>query len=298
VLDPRDHWLYNSNDAPWRAAGPDSPRAADFPAYMDQAGPNSRGDHATALLSSAHDLTPQGLRAIAYDPDMPFFAQAVPALVAAWDALPASDPRRARLAGPVALLRGWDHKWSAASEPTTLANFWGDELWALAGRRRPPHGNMWTAMAALSANDRLDSLDRAVDRLDHDWGSWHMPWGEVNRFQRLDDAIVNESFDDHGASIPVPFVSSRWGSLASFAAHPYPGTRRWYGNNGNSFVAIVEFGPRVRAMAVTAGGESGHPGDPHFNDEAHRYAEGDLRPVYFYDEDLRGHIARTYHPGG
>lgn len=97
--------------------------------------------------------------------------------------------------------------------------------------------------------------------------------------------------------MPVPFASARWGSLASFGARAYPGTRRWYGTGGNSFVAIVEFGPRLRAWAVTAGGESGNPASPHFNDQAGRYASGDLRPVYFYREDLEGHIERSYHPG-
>ena len=91
----------------------------------------------------------------------------------------------------------------------------------------------------------------------------------------------------------MPFASARWGSLASFAARAYPGTRRWYGTSGNSFVAVVEFGPRVRAWAVTAGGESGDPASPHFNDQAERYASGNLRPVYFYREDLQGHAARN-----
>jgi acyl-homoserine-lactone acylase len=297
VRDPAAHWLYNSNDAPWRAAGADSPRAADFPRYMDMAGASSRGDHAVALLGRARALTPDGLRQIAYDPWMPLFPQLIPGLDAAWAALPAGDARRARLAGPVALLRGWDSRWSAESHETTLAAFWGEELWALALRRRPPHGNLWDAMRALSGADKLDAFARAVDRLDRDWGSWRVPWGEVNRFQRLDDAIANQSFRDDAPSIPVPFASARWGSLASFAARAYPGTRRWYGTSGNSFVALVEFGPRVRAWAVTAGGESGRPGSPHFNDEAERYASGNLRPVYFYDADLVGHIERSYHPG-
>ena len=297
VHDPRGGWLYNSNDAPWRAAGADSPRQAAFPRYMDEDGPNPRGDHATALLGAARDLTPEGLRRIAFDPWMPFFPRVVPGLADAWAALPASDPLRGRLEGPVRLLRGWDARWSAASEPTTLASFWAEELWTLAGRRRAPHGNMWEAIAALSGSDKLDALDRAVARLEREWGGWRVPWGEVNRFQRLDDAIAGQRFHDDGASIPVPFAQARWGSLASFAAHAYPGTRRWYGTSGNSFVALVEFGPRVRAWAVTAGGESGDPASRHFNDEAARYAAGDLRPVYFYDADLRGHIERSYHPG-
>ncbi len=297
VRDPAGHWIYNSNDAPWRAAGASSPSQAAFPRYMDQAGANPRGDHATALLAAARGLTPEGLRRIAYDPWMPFFPRIVPSLAEAWAALPRADPLRARLEGPVRLLRDWDSRWSAGSEPTTLAAFWAEELWTLAGRRRPPHGNMWEAMAALSGRDKLDMLNSAVGRLERDWHGWRVPWSEVNRFQRLDDAIANQSFHDDGPSIPVPFAQARWGTLASFASRPYPGTRRWYGTSGNSFVAIVEFGSRIRAWAVTAGGESGHPGNPHFNDEAERYAAGNLRPVYFYREDLAGHAERTYHPG-
>ena len=95
----------------------------------------------------------------------------------------------------------------------------------------------------------------------------------------------------------MPFTSSRWGSLASFGAQAYPNTKRWYGTSGNSFVAVVEFGDSVRARAITAGGESGNPASPHFDDEAMRYATGDLRPVYFYRSQLKGHTERVYHPG-
>ena len=296
VRDPGTNWLYNANDEPWRAAGPESPRRDAFPRYMDMAGPNPRGDHAIHLLDGARALTPEGLRAIAYSPWMPFFAEIVPGLAEAWVALPRNDPLRARLQEPVATLRTWDRRWSAESRPTTLASFWADELWTLAGRQRPSHGNMWVAMNALGPGDRLAALARAVERLERDWGGWRVPWGEVNRFQRNDGAIV-QTFDDARPSVPVPFGYARWGSLASFAARAYPGTRRWYGTSGNSFVAIVEFGPRLRAWAVTAGGESGDPASPHFNDQAERYAAGDLRPVYFYRDELEGHVAETYHPG-
>jgi acyl-homoserine-lactone acylase len=296
VRDPRTNWLYNSNDAPWRAAGADSPRQAAFPRYMDMAGANPRGDHATTVLGAARSLTPDALRRIAFDSWLPFFVRATADLDRAWAALPRGDARRARFAQPVALLRDWDKRWAADSEATTLACFWAEELWAAAGRERPPHGNYWQAMNALSPADRLATFGRALDRLEREWGSWQVRWGEVNRFQRNDGAIV-QTFSDDRPSIAVPFPSARWGTLASFASRSYPGTRRWYGTSGNSFVAVVEFGPRLRAWAVTAGGESGHPDSPHFNDEAGRYASGNLRSVYFYQADLAGHSERTYHPG-
>jgi len=104
-------------------------------------------------------------------------------------------------------------------------------------------------------------------------------------------------FSDAGPSIPVAFTSSNWGSLAAFEARAYPGTKKRYGTRGNSFVAVVEFGDNVRAVAVTAGGESGDPKSKHFNDEAERYATGNLREVYFYRSQLNGHTEKQYHPG-
>jgi acyl-homoserine lactone acylase PvdQ len=142
----------------------------------------------------------------------------------------------------------------------------------------------------------LESLSDASGRLAADFGSWKTPWGDINRFQRLTGDIV-QPFSDAGPSLPVGFTSSVWGSLASFGARPYPGTKKWYGTSGNSFVAVVEFGEKVRARAVTAGGENGNPGSPHFNDEAGRYSTGDLREVYFYRAQLEGHTEREYHPG-
>ena len=147
-----------------------------------------------------------------------------------------------------------------------------------------------------AAGELLEALAAAADTLAAGFGTWRTPWGDINRFQRLTGDIV-QPFNDSGPSIPVGFTSGVWGSLASFGARAWPGTRKWYGTSGNSFVAVVEFGDSVRARAVTAGGESGHPDSPHFNDEAERYAAGNLRDVYFYRPQLRGHTEREYHPG-
>jgi acyl-homoserine-lactone acylase len=121
--------------------------------------------------------------------------------------------------------------------------------------------------------------------------------GRDQRFQRINADIEPPHFDDGQPSIPIGFTSSRWGSLASFGARSYPGTKKWYGTSGNSFVAVVEFGKRVRARAVTAGGESGNPSSPHFNDEAGRYASGNLREVYYY-RDQQGTHRAAVPPGG
>ncbi|MEO7063876.1 MAG: penicillin acylase family protein [Dokdonella sp.] len=298
VINPPNGWTFNTNDWPYSAAGPYSPKKADYPRYMDTFGENPRGLHATRLLTDIKNVTLPSLITAAFDSYLPAFARQLPVLFADYDALAANDPLRAKLAGQIQLLRDWDYRWGIASMPTSLAVFWGDTLWNEVSKSDTAEGlSIYDRMAdKAGAKARLNALVEASDRLTTDFGSWGVPWGEINRFQRIDDAI-EQKFDDSKPSIPVPFTSSRWGSLASFGAHRWPGTKRYYGTGGNSFVAAVEFGPKVSARAITAGGESGHPGSKHFNDEAERYTTGNLRIVYFWPEQLQGHTERQYHPG-
>ena len=281
LRNPGVGWLYNTNNFPWSAAGPDSPQKDKYPAYVDRGSENARGIHAIRVLENRKDFTLDKLIEGAYDSYLPAFAEQLPPLIKAYEALPASDPLKKTLAEPMAMLRGWDYRWASDSVPTSLAVFWGEE----SGRRN-----------AKTPPELLQALSAASDRLQADFGTWKTPWGEINRYQRLTGDIV-QPFSDAGPSIPVGFTSARWGSLASFGARTYPGTKKMYGTSGNSFVAVVEFGDRVRAKAVTAGGQSGDPKSPHFADQAERYAKGDLREVYFYREQLQGHIKREYRPG-
>jgi acyl-homoserine-lactone acylase len=267
-------------------------------------GENPRGLHMMELLNSRHGFTLDSLIKTAFDPHVTAFDRLVPGLVKAWEGLDAADPRKARLAEPVAMLRGWDHRWGEDSEATSLAVFWAEDLYAIVKPNvnkpipaelsdQPPR----TVQADLAPDAvKIEALEHAVGRLETSFGGWRVPWGEINRYQRLDDSI-QPHFDDAKPSIPVAFTYSEWGSLASFSAKAYPNTKKYYGTDGNSFVAAVEFGPRVKARAVTAGGESGHPGSAHFDDQAQRYVSGDFRSVYFYADELKGHARRRYHPG-
>ena len=288
VVNPANGWVFNVNDGPWWGAGKDSPKQAAFARYFDSEGKQPRTPHAIAVLSARPTFTLDSLVEAAYDPWMPSFASMIPGLVAASARHP--DPARAEA---VALLGKWDNRWSLTSTETSLAVFWGEALWERGKAPAEAQGiGVAEWMGKASDEDQLAALDSAMARLKADFGSWQVPWGEINRYQRNDGAI-QQTFDDAKPSVGVPFASAQWGSLASFGAKRYPGTKRYYGTYGNSFVAAVEFGPRVRARAVTAGGESGDPASPHFGDQIGRYAAGNLRPVYFWPEDQAGHIVST-----
>jgi acyl-homoserine lactone acylase PvdQ len=300
VINPDVGWVYNANNWPWSAAGPDSPERDDYPAFVETGRwETPRGHHALRLLTEGSGFTMSSLTQAGYDSHLPAFASMVPALVKAYDALPPANAQRSALAKPIDVLRSWDYRWGVHSVPTSLAVFWGEEVLrrvARPAREAGMPGEDFVATGAAPNDVLIDAFAAAVQRLEADFGTWQTPWGHINRFQRI-DANIAPRFDDAKPSIPVPFTSARWGSLASFGARPYENTKKWYGSSGNSFIAVVEFGDSVRARAVTAGGESGHLDSPHFNDQATHYAMGALRDVYFYRKDVEAHTERSYRPG-
>ena len=298
VVNPPSGWIYNTNDAPWWAAGPNSPRKQDYPVYVEKGEWSARGRHAVRVLDGTRDFTLESLMRSAFDPYLPWFEKPLPTLVRAWDDAPDSNALKQRLREQVELLRAWDLRWGESSVPTTLAVFWGENISRRVARAARGAGILAEDYIPRQATpaDLLEALAAASDTLTARFGTWRTPWGDINRFQRLTGDIA-QPFNDSAPSIPVAFTAGQWGSLAAFGARAYPGTRKRYGTSGNSFVAVIEFGDSVRARAVTAGGVSGHPGSPHFNDEAQRYATGNLRDVYFYRPQLQGHTEREYHPG-
>ena len=295
LLNPASGWLYNSNNFPWSAAGSSSLKQSDFPKYVDNGTELARGLQAVRVLKNRKDFTLEKLRDAAYDSYLPWFEKTVPALVAAWDKLPAEDPLKIKLADQIKVLREWNFRWSTDSAATSLGIFWGGEILRVVS---PTAGVMSQDNVAAKATpvQLLEALMKASDKLAADFGNWRTKWGEINRFQRLTEDIV-QPFSDAAPSLPVGFTSGNWGSLASFGAAPTRNTKKWYGTSGNSFVAVVEFGKKVRAKAISAGGESGNPKSTHFNDQALLYSKGELRDVYFYPNELKGHTKKKYVPG-
>jgi acyl-homoserine-lactone acylase len=298
VTNPANGWIQNTNNWPFRVAGASSPREKDSPKYMWSLPENARGLHALRVLENAKDVTLDSLIGLAYDSYLTAFEPLVPALARDWDALPDSDPLKAQLAPQVAALRGWNLRYAADSVPTALAVYWGQAMVAnaAAAARKKEMPVVDYISTSITPQDRLQALARAVARLEADFGTWHTPWGNINRFQRA-SGDVKQQYDDARPSLPVPFPSAVWGSLASFGMSAPQKTKRIYGDRGNSFVAVVEFGPRVRAKSILAGGNNSNPASPHYADQAEMYSRGQFKDVLFYKEDIEQQLERRYHPG-
>ena len=297
VHNPATGWIQNCNSTPFTVSGSASPKRKDYPSYMAPDEENARGIHAVRVLENRKGFTVESLIEAAYDSYLTGFEPILPGLLKAYDQLPGSSPLKAQLKEPIDSLRHWNLRFSVTSVPTTVAVYWGQEMVRVArAEEETEAGSVFDYIAKkASPAARLEALVVAVTKLATDFGTWKTGWGEVNRFQRVSGDIV-QPFNDSLPSLPVGFASAQWGSLASFGSRFY-GTKKMYGTSGNSFVAAVEFGPRVRAKSILAGGVSGDPKSPHFYDQAAMYAKGQFKDVLFYREDVEKHAERTYQPG-
>ncbi|MEZ5526004.1 MAG: penicillin acylase family protein [Gammaproteobacteria bacterium] len=295
IVNPVNGWLQNSNSTPFTVAGDNSPRREDYPTYMAPDAENFRAKHSIPLLEAAHDITLDTLLDLAYDPYLPGFEQLIPGLVAAWDADSANWPQ---LKDAIDELRDWDLRVRSDSVAMSLAHFYG-----MNASQAIDTPNELTQLEQInwlgtdsSPAERLQVFTDTLTELNDKFGGWNTPWGEINRFQRL-SGDIDLKYDDTAPSLAVGMASGRWGALASYGARAFPGTKRLYGYSGNSFVAVVEFGERLRALSMLAGGQSNDPASPHFDDQAQPYVDRQFKEVAYYRGDVERRATATYHPG-
>ena len=295
VLNPPNGWIQNCNSTPFTCCDTCSPLKENYAYYMSVEPENFRGIQAVRLLKGRKNFTLDSLIELAYDSYLAGFEIIIPGLIEAYDKMKRKDPL---LSAAVEELRKWDLRTSKESIAMTLAHFYVTEFL----KKYKNHSKL-SRMDLInylgtktSYEERLKVFRVAVDRITRDFGKWDVPWGAINRFQRLNDNIKPE-FNDSSTSIPVGLASGNWGSLASYGSSSAANTRYLYGTSGNSFVAVVEFGEKVRAKSILVGGQSGNPDSPHFTDQIEGYIEGNFKDVLFYREDVKRFAAKLYHPG-
>lgn len=296
LLNPENGWLQNCNSTPYTAALEFSPKKSDYPNYMSIDRENFRGVHAIALLEDRKGYTLDSLIQLAHDPYLPAFEALIPGLVKAYYE---HHDRNPKLQGAVDVLADWDFRTSKESVAMTLAHFYGTAYYR---EGKYPEGmipmervKLWGSTSPNT--EKLRIFESVIDQLMTDFGTWNMPWGAVNRYQRL-NGDIRQPFDDSKPSIPIGFASGRWGALAAYGArYGSENAKKLYGTRGNSFVAAVEFGDRVKAKSILAGGQSGNPASPHFDDQIQMYADVQWKEVPYYKEDVLKRAKETYVPG-
>ena len=300
---PINGWLQNCNSTPYSVAGGNSPKRENYLPYMAPDGESFRGLNAVRLLSKGKDYTLDKVIADGYDTKLTAFDFLIPALVASFEKnINKDNAVYAELIEPINLLKKWDYYTKENSLATTLAIEWAYKLDPIIQKVYVDEGEMDQVentknfVKSALPEQLIPQLQMVVNELKTKFGTWQIPWGELNRFQRSSGAI-DLVYDDGKESLPIRYGPALWGSLPAYKSNYQKDTKKRYGFNGNSFVCAVEFGPKVKAKSLLAGGNSGDPKSKHFYDQAEMYREGKFKDVLFYKEDVQKNAQRTYHPG-
>ncbi len=291
VKNPANGWLQNCNSTPFTAAAELSPDSNAFPYYMSPEGDNFRGAHAVALMKGINEVTLESAWQLGYDRRIPIMQVLLPRLINTLKK--ENDPARSEM---ISMLEQWDMNADTNSTAQSLAIEWLDRLGSRINslpkinRRDGYYEKSFRFAQTAEDKDILEPFNRTIEFLQKTYGTWKVSWGAINRIQRQP-----QGFNDTLPSYAVPFVTSVYGMLPSFSSLRVNTARR-YGYHGNSFVCAVEFGSRVNAIALLAGGQSGDPDSPHYFDQGKMYASGKYRKVLFYKDEIDANTNRTYQP--
>ncbi|MCV9933285.1 penicillin acylase family protein [Flavobacterium sp. LS1R47] len=303
IYNPINGWLQNCNSTPYSVAGENSPKKENYLPYMAPDGENFRGINAVRLFSKGDNYTLDKVITDGYDSKLSIFEILIPALVTHFEKdIKLTDLEYSDLSEPISVLKNWDYYAKENSIATTLAVEWAYKLDPIILKAYIDEGeldqveNTMNFAKNATAAQLIPQLQSVLNELKSKWGTWKIAWGEINRFQRS-NGDIDLKYDDSKPSLPIAFGPGSWGSLPSFKSSYQNDSKKRYGYNGNSFVCAVEFGTKIKAKSLLAGGNSGDPASKHFTDQAEMYQKGDFKEVLFYKEDVIKNAEKTYHPG-
>ena len=280
IVDPPSGWLQNANDPPWWATFPTALDRSRYPAYLAATEMSLRAQRSAELVESNGRMTLEELIRNKHSTEMELANRVLGELIAA-----AERSQSTGAAQAAAVLGRWDKRADSGSAGAVLFVEWwrGYESRVSEGS---PFAEPWNAAAPRStprglANpaSALAALDSAAVLVLARYGSLDVRWGDVYRVRRDSlDLPSNGAFSDLGV-----FRNVGYRGVAN---------DRYVVAGGDSYVAVMEFGPTVRAASVIGYGNASRAGSPHRTDQLGLFAAQRLKPVWRSRAEIEQNLAR------
>jgi acyl-homoserine-lactone acylase len=181
----------------------------------------------------------------------------------------------------IAVLKAWDRTTNADSHGAVLFSSWCDLL----------DGTMfltpWTYDHPVTTPDGLKDPRKAVTLLANAakevqkaYGSLDIAWGEVNRFR-----VGNNELPANGGP-------GHFGIFRTMYFSKDKSTKKGYAYHGDSYVAVTEFGKKVRAMVLLSYGNASQPGNKHIGDQLQLLSQKKLRPALLEKREVLSQLEK------
>lgn len=276
VFDPPGGFVQNANDVPWTCTWPLVLDYNKFPEYIapggDWSGGIDRNERIVHLIGNNRAISFDQLVGFKLNTGVETADRVMDDLLTAASQYPDSLTTRA-----ADVLRKWDRRTDTASRGAILFFQWGQ---LMAGGFSSPFKNNWSWNAPFTTPNGLNNLKLAAENLKKaagmvlkQYGALDVSWGSVYRFR------------GGGYDFPANGGPGYFGIYRTIYFSPDK-DKRFSATTGDSYVAVTEFGPKVKAMVSLSYGNASQPGSKHIYDQLKLMSEKKLRPALLDKADV------------
>ncbi|MEP7110047.1 MAG: penicillin acylase family protein [Ferruginibacter sp.] len=269
LINPSTGFVQNANDPPWTCTYPVALDPKKYPAYMSPVNMGLRPQHAVKMIKDNASVSFNELIDIKLNTELEAASRFLDDLLTAVKQYPDSLAVK-----PAAVLKAWDKSVNADSKGAVLFESWFYKL------KDDMVARPWSFTEPVTTPDGLKDPEKAVallveagEEVIKKYGSLDVAYGDVNRFRTGNsDYQGNGGSDYMGAYRVIYFREDQDKKNRAIA--------------GDSYVAITEFGKKVKASVLLSYGNSSQPGNKHAGDQLLLLSQKKLRDALLEKTDV------------
>jgi len=272
LKNPDSGWLQNANDPPWTSTIPIELYPKDYPGYMAPKRMDFRPQRSARMIIEDNSITFDELVDFKLSTRVEFADRILDDLFKAIDVFGSKKAKEGK-----AVLERWDRNAEVDSKGMVLFFTWASKFsvsnnstyttdWDINNPINTPDGLADPKRAAMLFEDTVKEIEKKFGKLD-------VPWGEYYRINY------------NGVNLPANGTDGRLGVFR--VAWPARSDKKnMYVGGGDSWVAVIEFGKKIRAKALLSYGNSTEKDSPYNGDQLELFSKKELRDVWLYEDDI------------